>query len=224
MAVNFSSIFGHSPIEPLRKHMQTATACATKLIPFTEYTLEDNWEMAKKIQREICDLEHEADLIKKDLKIHLPRSLFLPMSRGDILKILDAQDRIANKAEDIAGLVIGRKIILPDPIKSLYKSFVSKSVAASEQANMAIQELGDLLATGFSGKEIKIVSDMIVKLDTIERETDLIQVSIRDKIFKIENTMPAVECMFLYKLIEWIGDLADRAQTVGGQLQLLLAK
>jgi hypothetical protein len=30
--------------------------------------------------------------------------------------------------------------------------------------------------------------------------------------------------MFLYKVINWIGDLADRAQQVGARLQLLLAR
>jgi uncharacterized protein Yka (UPF0111/DUF47 family) len=29
--------------------------------------------------------------------------------------------------------------------------------------------------------------------------------------------------IFLYKIIEWTGELADRAQAVGGQLELLLA-
>jgi uncharacterized protein Yka (UPF0111/DUF47 family) len=30
--------------------------------------------------------------------------------------------------------------------------------------------------------------------------------------------------MFLYKIIDWIGDLADRAQQVGSRLELLLAR
>ncbi|HBP75141.1 MAG TPA: phosphate transport regulator, partial [Alcanivorax sp.] len=36
--------------------------------------------------------------------------------------------------------------------------------------------------------------------------------------------LPPVDVIFLYKIIEWIGDLADRAQKVGGRLQLLLAR
>jgi uncharacterized protein Yka (UPF0111/DUF47 family) len=30
--------------------------------------------------------------------------------------------------------------------------------------------------------------------------------------------------MFLYRIIEEVGELADRAQRVGGQLQMLLAR
>jgi len=32
-----------------------------------------------------------------------------------------------------------------------------------------------------------------------------------------------MDCISLYKIVEWTGGLADRAQTVGGQLQILLA-
>ena len=224
MAVNLSSIFGQSPIDPLLNHMATVTSCAAKLIPFVEEALQENWSAAKNLQLEINQVEHDADVIKKDLKIHLPKSLFLPMARGDILRIVDAQDRIANKAEDIAGMMIGRKIILPDQIKEDFVELIKASVAASLQANVAIQELGDLLATGFSGKEIKIVSDMIEKLDELETATDKLQVTICDKLFEIENNIAPIECMFIYKIIDWAGDLADCAQTVGGQLQLLLAK
>ena len=224
MSVSLSIIFGQSPIEPLQKHMLTATECAKELIPFIESVLKEDWETAQKSHIKICKFEHDADVIKKDLKLNLPRSLFSQIPRADILGILDAQDRIANKSEDIAGIIIGRKIIIPSEIQNLYKSFIEESVSASLQANIAIQELGELLATGFSGKEINIISEMIVKLDEIERITDHTQVSIRNKIFAIEQTLLPIECIFLYKLIEWTGDLADRAQTVGGKLQLLLAK
>ncbi len=224
MSVSLSNIFGQSPIEPLQKHMLTATNCAKELIPFIDSVLEEDWEKAKVYHTKICKLEHDADLIKKELKLNLPRSLFSQIPRADILGILDAQDRIANKSEDIAGIIIGRKIVLPTDIQKLYKLFIEESVAASLQAHTAIQELGELLATGFSGKEINIISEMIVRLDEIERNTDHIQVSTRNQLFKIEKSLPPIECMFLYKLIDWTGDLADRAQTVGGKLQLLLAK
>ena len=65
---------------------------------------------------------------------------------------------------------------------------------------------------------------MIENLDDLERQTDETQGKIRNILFTIEQELPPVECMFLYKLIELISDVADRSQTVGGQLQLLLAK
>jgi predicted phosphate transport protein (TIGR00153 family) len=65
---------------------------------------------------------------------------------------------------------------------------------------------------------------MITKLDSIESDTDTLQAELRSEIFGIEDTLPPVEVMFLYKIIEQTGDVADRAQNVGSRLQLMLAR
>ena len=69
----------------------------------------------------------------------------------------------------------------------------------------------------------QVIEGMILKLDKIEHETDEMQITIRQKLFDIEKELPAVDVIFLYKIIEWVGDLADRAQKVGGHLQILMA-
>jgi uncharacterized protein Yka (UPF0111/DUF47 family) len=43
-------------------------------------------------------------------------------------------------------------------------------------------------------------------------------------LFKIEAEMPPVHVMFLYNVIDNIGVVADTAEQVGNQLELLLAK
>ena len=80
------------------------------------------------------------------------------------------------------------------------------------------------METGFSGSEIQLVEDLIEDLDRLERANDEQQIHIRSALFKLEAELPPVDVIFLYKIIEWIGDLADRAQKVGGRLQLLLAR
>ena len=43
-------------------------------------------------------------------------------------------------------------------------------------------------------------------------------------LFANEESMKPVSVMFSYQLIQWIGDLADHAETVGNQMRLLIAK
>ena len=71
---------------------------------------------------------------------------------------------------------------------------------------------------------MKIVEAMIVTLDELEHDSDQKLAEIRRRIFEIEKELPPVEVMFLYKLVQWIGDLADHAQIVGGRLQILIAR
>ncbi len=80
------------------------------------------------------------------------------------------------------------------------------------------------METGFSGSEVETVQKLISELDRVEKDTDQIQVEIRARLFEIERELPPVDVMFLYRLIDWTGDIGDFSQRVGSRLQLLLAK
>lgn len=194
------------------------------LSPLIEAVLAHNEERVAAIQEEIARHEDQADDLKHELRLHLPRSLFMPVERRDVLEVLNMQDRIANRAKDIAGLIRGRHMTIPNSIKEDIVQFISRGVDACAQAKRIIDELDELVETGFSGAEVDRVQDMIKELDRIEKDTDEIQVRIRAKLFDVERELPPVDVMFLYRIIDWIGDLGDRAQRVGSRLQIMLAK
>ncbi len=219
-----TSMFAGSPIKPLQQHMDKVQACVNELIPFFKSIVEKDFNQMKSIQQKIHRLETEADTLKHDLRINLPNSLFMPMPREQILEIVTMQDNIANKAKDIAGVVTGRKMELPEPIAELFIAFVERSVDASAHARTAINELDELVETGFRGGEVTLVKDMITRLNKVEHETDKLEMQIRHALFAIEKEYPPIDMMFLYRIIDWTGELADIAQRVGSRLQLLLAR
>lgn len=218
------NMFGPSPIRPIEQHMRKVHHCAKQLYPFFEAVLRQDWPTATGLKEKISTIEKEADLIKRELRLHLPAGLFLPVARTDLLELLSAQDRIANKADDIASLIISRQMIIPQNLSAVFMAFLTRCLDASKQACQAINELDELLESGFRGNEVKIVEDMIVTLDKIEHDSDEKLADIRHRIFELEKDLPAIEVVFLYKLVQWTGDLADHAQTVGGRLQILIAR
>tara|TARA_B100000929_G_scaffold288194_1_gene276196 strand:+ start:776 stop:1456 length:681 start_codon:yes stop_codon:yes gene_type:complete len=220
----FSRIFGNSPVSPLQKHIEKVVLCVEELIPYFDAVMKNDWGQAGKIQTKLVKLENDADEIKSMLRMQLPSSLFMPMDRRDVLDVLQLQDKIANKAKDIAGLVLGRKMSLPESICSTYIEFLNRCIDAIRQAQVAINELDELVVVGFRGNEVTRVKEMIEVLHTIEGETDKIQIKLRAELYKIEKDLPPVDVMFIYKIIEWTGDLADNAQSTGNRLQLMLAK
>jgi len=109
-------------------------------------------------------------------------------------------------------------------MQKLYKKLVKRCIDASKQAYIAISELDELIETGFGRVERKRVGRLLIKLDVIEQNTDDLQIELRDELFKLENELKPVDIMFLYKVIENTGAIADRAQRVGSRLQLMLAR
>ncbi len=218
------NLFGRSPVRPLQEHMAKVSECVRALEPFFEAVAAGDENRMRELQEKIARLENEADDLKHDLRLHLPRTLFMPVERRDLLEVLTMQDNIANRAKDLAGLVRGRKMTIPDVISSQYLEFVRRSIDACTQAEKTVNELDELVETGFSGTEVETVQKLISELDRVEKDTDQIQVDIRGRLFEIERELPPVDVMFLYRLIDWTGDIGDFSQRVGSRLQLLLAK
>lgn len=217
-------LFGRSPIRPMQEHMKIVLECSSLLPDFFSAIHEGNWTEAESLQQRIVTLENDADKLKLDIRQHLPSGFFLPAPRVDLLRVVTLQDKIANKAKDIAGLMLGRKMQFPNAVLASYNQLVERCLDTIKQGCKAINELDSLLETGFRGQEAAFVEDLLQNLDDFERDTDTIQVEVRQQMFAIEKEHHPIDMMFLYKIVDWTGDLADRAQKLGGQLQVILAR
>ncbi len=219
-----SRIFGASPVRPLQKHFDKSAKCAHKLPKFIKATFRQDWAKAEASREKIILLEHAADDMKRELRLNLPKSLFMPVSRSDVLEMLSRQDRIAHKAKDISGLIIGRKMLLPEAVQGSYLALLERSLDAVTQARKSVHELDQLFETGFRGAEVDLVMEMTEELGRIEDHSDELQIELRAKLFKIEHDLPPVDVMFMYKIIDWTGDLGDIAQRVGSRLHMMIAR
>jgi predicted phosphate transport protein (TIGR00153 family) len=223
MANMLANIFGSSPVRPLEKHIGIAFRCAKQLHPFFAAVIKGNWEKAAAVRGEIERLEHEADDLKKQIRLSLPKSLFMPVPREDLLELLLVQDKIANRTRDVSGIVMGRKMQIPAAIAEQFLEFVDRNVDAAKQARKSVRELDELFTAGFRGAEVNLVEALIEELDQIETDTDGKQAALRGAVFAIEDTLNPVDAVFMYQVIELTGEIADMAERVGRRLELLLS-
>ena len=223
MANMLANIFGTSPVMPLEKHVNIAYQATKALGVFFEAVVSKDWDAVASARESINDLEHEADDLKKEIRLHLPRSLFMPVPREDLLELLLVQDKMANRAKDISGIVVGRHIEIPPEIADEFLDYVQRNIDAAKQARKSVRELDELFTSGFRGAEANLVEELVNELDRIETDTDDRQVSLRRSLFEIEKGLNPVDVMFLYKIIEMTGSIADMAERVGRRLELLLS-
>ena len=223
MANVLANIFGSSPVRPLEKHIGISFSCAKQLHGFFAAAIKGDWEKAAVVRGQIEKLEHEADDLKKKIRLRLPKSLFMPVPREDLLELLLVQDKIANRTKDVSGIVLGRKLPIPADIADQFLDFVGRNVDAAKQARKSVRELDELFTAGFRGAEVELVTALIEELDQIETDTDDKQAALRGAVYAIEETLNPVDAVFLYKVIELTGEIADMAERVGRRLELLLS-
>jgi len=105
-----------------------------------------------------------------------------------------------------------------------FLAYTQRCVDTVKQALQTINELDELVETGFRGLEVDRVEKMLEELGNIESETDVMQESLRQTLFKLEAELGPVDVMFTYRLIDWVGNVADNAERVGSRLSLMLAR
>ncbi len=218
-----ANIFGSSPVRPLEKHVDIAYRCTKELNGFFAAVVANDWDKAGAARDRIQELEHAADDLKKSIRLRLPKSLFMPVPREDLLELLLVQDKMANRTKDVSGLVFGRKMQIPPEIADEFLEFVRRNVDAAKQARKSVRELDELFTSGFRGAEVSLVESLIEELDAIETDTDDRQAALRGALFLVENDLEPVNVMFLYQVIQLTGEIADMAERVGRRLELLLS-
>lgn len=221
---NILGLFAQSPLKPLQKHSKKVTECCGLLVPFFQASFEQKWEEANNLRSQIIDLEHRADNLKREIRLKSPRGLFMPVDRSDLLELVTQLDKLANFSKDISGRVIGRQLVMPTEVQSEFMHFLSRSLDATIHVGKVIDEMDRLLETGFRGRELDFVNNMILELDTIEDDTDQLQIVLRKAMLSIEDKYSPIDIMVLYKIIEWVGVLADQAQRIGSRIELMLAR
>ena len=217
-----SKLFGKSPFEPLHQHMLKVKACVGLVRPLMDAFLKGEQEKVKDVAKKIFKAEHDADIVKKEIRSRLPKSILLPVARGDILRFLKEQDNIADSAEDLAALLILRKTTVPEELKEKLKNFVDKVLETYEVAMTVSSEIKLLAETSFGGEEAHKVMELIEQLKVKEWEADKAQMTAAKKMFSIEKKLDPVSVMMWMHIFKELGTLANHAENAGDHMRLML--
>lgn len=216
------NLFGRSPVKPMQEHMRASVSTARAIVPLVQAMVEGDAHGIHECRQEIDRLEHDADRIKNEIRSNLPARMMLALERRDMLEILDAQDSIADTAQDVAEMADQRTMTVPAPLQGTLVELAGQVVAACEQAEKIINELDELVETGFRGREVQRVEGMISELAHLETETDRLEERAARTVFQMEDEL-GVGAIFWWHMIRWIADMADQAERVGNRLRLLIA-
>tara|TARA_B100000745_G_scaffold138144_1_gene90265 strand:- start:161 stop:784 length:624 start_codon:yes stop_codon:yes gene_type:complete len=206
----------------MQKHMHVAVLCAREVVPLVEAMVAGDDDAIRERRAEIDRLEHKADEIKHEIRSHMPRRFLMATDRRTMLEILAGQDAIADVSQDIAELVDQRSMHLPEGLQEPVLVLTKRVVTACEQGQRIIDELDELVETGFGDSEVGRVEEMMSELGRLESETDADFDRAARALFAMEDEL-GVATFFWYQIILWISNLADISERVGNRLRLLMA-
>ncbi len=217
-----AKLFGQSPIVPLQAHMEKVAQCVEKVTQMFDALRKGDHAAIEKLAEETSALEYEADQIKHDIQAHLPRRLFMAIERSRILDILAVQDNIADKAENIGVLMTLKAITMPDWLSGDFDAFLNKNIEAFNGARGIINQLDELLETGFGGGEAERVLRMVEQVAHTEHEVDVLQRQMLKSLFANEGDLSTGDFFLWTKLFKQVGDLSNLAERLANRVRRTL--
>ncbi|MBA1238686.1 MULTISPECIES: DUF47 family protein [Stutzerimonas stutzeri subgroup] len=216
-------LVARSPFKQQRYHFAQLHSAVKLLIPLLRNALDEDWVAVQKAERQIRDLSQEGERIARDICLHLPTTLFMPIPRGDIIDLLHVQSELGKCSSEAARLVSLRQMAIPMALQDELRVHLLRAVDAITHVMAIMEKLDELLESRFRGREAVLVQTLINELINIELSSRQRRDEAAKKLISLEANLPATEVAALDRFIELIADMSAQAKQVGLRLEQLLA-
>jgi len=157
--------------------------------------------------------ESLADDIRRDMELALYEKSLIPESRGDILGLIEATDKVLNKAQSVLYQIETESLQIPSELKDDFLQLVHTNISAYKSA-----------IEGFKTLFVNInnVRDKVKEVDKKESSSDRME---RDFIRKIFSSNYDIgQKILLKELVIEVGSISDRSEDVTDRLSIVAAK
>ena len=167
----------------------------------------------RKLSKEIKTIEHEADVLRRDIENRLYAQNLIPDFRGDVLELVENLDKVINEFDEVAhGFYLERPVI-PETYHEQLLELVSEVCQCAE--NLAF-------ASRAFFKDFSSVRNYSKKVYLLEHESDKTTAKLIDEIFS--SDMELAHKLQLKTFLSEVADIADLAENCVDQLLIYVIK
>jgi predicted phosphate transport protein (TIGR00153 family) len=217
-------LFGASPFRLLVEHTKKVHECVELIRPITEALLAEDYEKLDTLHNEMSKTEHEADVMKDEIRDMLTGMQLLSVGRYELTQFLAVQDTIADAAEDFSVVVLLRRTRMHPDLKDDFVAFVDQVISVSQQLLTLSEDLSVLAEAAFTGAE----ADRVLKaIDTIGQEewkADKLQRAFAKHFYSLEKKLDPTTLAFYDKYCLTLSRVANKAESTAKFLRLIIAK
>ena len=215
-------LFRVSPFEPLREHLAKVMECVGYLKPMLEAARDGDYAKLDQLTKEVFRVEHEAEIIKDEIRQTIPKTFFLPVFRGDLLGYLKLQDDMADAVEDVAVVLMLKKLTLPSALHEGLFTYADKVLWVCDKTLEVSDYIQKVVDSGFHADEVTRVGDLVSTVEKAEWESDRMEFELSKSMFAIEDQMKPTDIFLWSKVFEEMGDVANAAEKAADRIRRML--
>ena len=219
---NLTNLFGESPFAALKEHAARVHQSVGLLRGLFQKLETGDREGVAAVAEEVFALETEADAIRNHIHEMLTSKALMPLRKDDLFNILEQQDSMADRAEDIAAALTYRDMRLPAKALAEIREYLDHILKNCELAAGIMSKLDLLVEASFSGRDALTVSKLITELAEREDATKALQISLTRRFLAAENVVSPIETVLWLQVIGFIADLSKYADRTGNGIRMTL--
>ncbi|MCH9622019.1 MAG: hypothetical protein S4CHLAM20_14530 [Chlamydiia bacterium] len=217
-----SALFSKTPLSHLQLHMEKTCACLAKLKELCDVRVDNDLTKIGQIAKKISELEHDADLIKNNIRSSLPKSFFFSIDRINFLEILALQDNLADAAEDIADLLILKPLKPLPHIEEKLREYIDTNLDATWLLKEMVFNLDTLIEASFGGPIAIKMHEQIDDISLKEHQANLVKKDIKKMLFSQAEDLHYSDFILWLNFIEEIGRISHFAEKEALRIGMLL--
>ncbi len=214
-----------NPFEGLKHHSEKLEECVALMRKCLLAYLDRDFEKAEIYKDEVGRTEHEADLIKANIRTHIPKSIFMPVPKDQFQMLLHDADSILDYAQDVVVLLTMKRTNVPDNVSEDLKEVSMKVLECVDEFQKVMDSLEELTEYSFRGNERDKVKELIKNVHFLEHESDIVEYRISKNLFNMDQTvLDPISIIHLLKVIDRLGQVADKAENAADRVRAMMAK
>lgn len=217
-------LFGRSPFGQLQTHMQQVAKCVHRMEDALTALVEGRFSELDDLAYEVSKLEHQADEIKSDIRNSLMKRFFMPIDRAEILEIVSQQDSLADTAEDVCKVITFKELKFFDGVKDDFREFVKLNIKAYDVVASMIEELDELMESGFGGIEGERMRALAQDVAFAEHQADVVQVRLLKTLYANDANMSVGQFHLWMRLTRILSRISNVSENLANRILKTLSK
>jgi len=221
MRLSLTSLFMKSPFENLKKHADKVKECGHLFKEAARCHIRQEDEKFDTLTEDVARIESEADGIKRDIRTHLPRGIFMPVDKFQFFQYLREQDNVLDEMEEALFWLSFRPGGIPDDVADDFLHLVDSVIPTIEKLSKLVSLATDYFRSNDRRQRKKIIS-LIRDIHQEETEADFLERELKVKVFgTVENPLVVYH---MIQLATIVGNIANHAENASDRMEAMIAR
>ncbi len=165
------------------------------------YLREHRSDNYRQTSKKIKIIEHDSDILRREIESRLYEQNLIPDMRGNILQLVENLDRVVNLFDEVAHKFYIEQPDIPEEYYSQFKTLVKQVSECAE--NMAISSRAFF-------RDLVTLRDYSQKVYLLEHQSDKTSAKLRKEVF--DSDMELARKIQINTFVEEVADIADLAE------------